>query len=60
MIKRWLGESDVSGQPDFNGRIQFGFDAIGDGRIGNDCYGHGTQVAGNDNSMRALAHQQLA
>src|SRR5262245_53767577 len=30
----------------FGGRATFGFDAIGDGRNGNDCNGHGTHVAG--------------
>jgi subtilisin family serine protease len=32
--------------PDFGGRATFGFDAIGDGRRGVDCNGHGTHVAG--------------
>ncbi|MFJ3778143.1 S8 family serine peptidase [Streptomyces sp. NPDC090075] len=32
--------------PDFGGRAQRGFDAIGDGRNGADCNGHGTHVAG--------------
>ncbi|GAA2830259.1 S8 family peptidase [Crossiella cryophila] len=32
--------------PDFQGRARPGFDAIGDGRNGNDCNGHGTHVAG--------------
>ncbi|MBA0125346.1 S8 family peptidase [Haloechinothrix sp. YIM 98757] len=31
---------------DFEGRAQPGFDAIGDGRNGEDCQGHGTHVAG--------------
>jgi len=31
---------------DFGGRVQYGFDAVGDGQNGNDCYGHGTHVAG--------------
>lgn len=31
---------------DFGGRAYFGYDAIGDGRNGNDCNGHGTHVAG--------------
>lgn len=30
----------------FGGRAVFGFDAIGDGRNGQDCEGHGTHVAG--------------
>jgi aqualysin 1 len=30
----------------FGGRALAGFDAIGDGRNGNDCNGHGTHVAG--------------
>ncbi|MFD4869732.1 S8 family serine peptidase [Streptomyces sp. NPDC058412] len=33
------------GGPD-NTRASFGFDAIGDGRNGQDCQGHGTHVAG--------------
>ncbi|WP_030727615.1 S8 family peptidase [Streptomyces sp. NRRL S-237] len=32
--------------PDFGGRAVRGFDAIGDGRAGADCNGHGTHVAG--------------
>ncbi|MGW3327061.1 S8 family peptidase [Streptomyces virginiae] len=32
--------------PDFDGRAVRGFDAIGDGRMGADCNGHGTHVAG--------------
>ncbi|MET8826240.1 S8 family peptidase [Streptomyces sp. NPDC004610] len=32
--------------PDFGGRARPGFDAIGDGRNGADCNGHGTHVAG--------------
>ncbi len=36
--------------PNFGGRIQFGFDAMGDGRNGNDCNGHGTHVAGTTSS----------
>ncbi|MFE2876667.1 S8 family serine peptidase [Streptomyces roseus] len=31
---------------EFGGRATFGFDAIGDGRLGADCQGHGTHVAG--------------
>lgn len=31
---------------EFGGRATFGFDAIGDGRAGQDCNGHGTHVAG--------------
>ncbi|MFD9728022.1 S8 family peptidase [Streptomyces sp. NPDC059072] len=31
---------------EFGGRATFGFDAIGDGRQGQDCSGHGTHVAG--------------
>ncbi|MFB7514761.1 S8 family peptidase [Streptomyces sp. NPDC056144] len=31
---------------EFGGRASFGFDAIGDGRFGQDCNGHGTHVAG--------------
>ncbi|MGW6980330.1 S8 family peptidase [Streptomyces sp. NPDC054932] len=32
--------------PEFGGRARRGFDAIGDGRNGADCNGHGTHVAG--------------
>ncbi len=31
---------------EFGGRATFGFDAMGDGRAGQDCNGHGTHVAG--------------
>lgn len=31
---------------EFGGRVTFGFDAVGDGRRGMDCHGHGTHVAG--------------
>ncbi|MGW6742557.1 S8 family peptidase [Streptomyces sp. NPDC055025] len=31
---------------EFGGRATVGFDAIGDGRVGQDCNGHGTHVAG--------------
>jgi subtilisin family serine protease len=31
---------------DFGGRASIGYDAIGDGRNGQDCHGHGTHVAG--------------
>ncbi|MFE0737335.1 S8 family peptidase [Streptomyces sp. NPDC058855] len=31
---------------EFGGRASFGFDAMGDGRAGADCQGHGTHVAG--------------
>ncbi|MFF8386451.1 S8 family peptidase [Streptomyces kanasensis] len=34
------------GHPEFANRAHFGFDAIGDGRNGQDCNGHGTHVAG--------------
>ncbi|MFD8207115.1 S8 family peptidase [Streptomyces sp. NPDC059695] len=34
------------GHPEFGGRARPGFDAIGDGRNGADCNGHGTHVAG--------------
>ncbi|MDP9202508.1 MAG: S8 family peptidase [Gemmatimonadota bacterium] len=32
--------------PDLGGRASFGYDAIGDGRQGLDCNGHGTHVSG--------------
>ncbi|MGW0777433.1 S8 family peptidase [Streptomyces sp. NPDC002835] len=31
---------------EFGGRAVFGYDAVGDGRRGQDCQGHGTHVAG--------------
>ncbi|MFF3291438.1 S8 family peptidase [Streptomyces sp. NPDC003023] len=31
---------------EFGGRATFGYDAVGDGRRGQDCQGHGTHVAG--------------
>ncbi|QIQ07232.1 S8 family peptidase [Streptomyces liangshanensis] len=34
------------GHSEFGGRATFGFDAVGDGRRGADCNGHGTHVAG--------------
>ncbi|MFD4533756.1 MULTISPECIES: S8 family peptidase [Kitasatospora] len=34
------------GHPEFGGRAVLGFDAVGDGRNGLDCHGHGTHVAG--------------
>ncbi|GAA4890251.1 hypothetical protein GCM10023237_04800 [Streptomyces coeruleoprunus] len=34
------------GHREFAGRVYAGFDAIGDGRNGQDCQGHGTHVAG--------------
>ncbi|MFJ8667812.1 S8 family serine peptidase [Streptomyces sp. NPDC093600] len=34
------------GHEEFGGRAAFGFDAMGDGRAGADCQGHGTHVAG--------------
>ncbi|ALG08791.1 S8 family peptidase [Kibdelosporangium phytohabitans] len=32
--------------PEFGGRASFGYDAMNDGRRGEDCNGHGTHVAG--------------
>ncbi|GGJ78597.1 hypothetical protein GCM10011583_07730 [Streptomyces camponoticapitis] len=34
------------GHEEFGGRAEAGYDAIGDGRQGRDCQGHGTHVAG--------------
>ncbi|MFE5590767.1 S8 family peptidase [Streptomyces sp. NPDC056549] len=34
------------GHDEFGNRAAFGFDAMGDGRLGKDCNGHGTHVAG--------------
>ncbi|MFE7772903.1 S8 family peptidase [Streptomyces sp. NPDC057445] len=33
------------GHSEFGGRAVLGFDAVGDGRLGRDCEGHGTHVA---------------
>lgn len=35
-----------TGHEAFGGRATAGFDAVGDGRAGADCHGHGTHVAG--------------
>ncbi|MFC9941622.1 S8 family peptidase [Streptomyces pratensis] len=35
-----------SAHSEFGGRVDAGYDAIGDGRNGEDCNGHGTHVAG--------------
>ncbi|WP_069173901.1 S8 family peptidase [Streptomyces griseus] len=35
-----------SAHSEFGGRVRAGYDAIGDGRDGEDCNGHGTHVAG--------------
>ncbi|MFF7178465.1 S8 family serine peptidase [Streptomyces sp. NPDC008121] len=34
------------GHAEFGGRASLGYDAVGDGRAGADCQGHGTHVAG--------------
>ncbi|TXS57901.1 S8 family peptidase [Streptomyces sp. t39] len=34
------------GHSEFGGRARYGYDAVGDGRAGADCNGHGTHVAG--------------
>ena len=34
-----------TGHTEFTGRASFGYDAVGDGRNGSDCNGHGTHVA---------------
>ncbi|MFE7749676.1 S8 family peptidase [Streptomyces sp. NPDC057428] len=35
-----------AGNTEFGARVGFGYDAVGDGRNGEDCNGHGTHVAG--------------
>ncbi|GGZ23938.1 S8 family peptidase [Streptomyces nitrosporeus] len=35
-----------SAHSEFGGRVEAGYDAVGDGRGGQDCNGHGTHVAG--------------
>ncbi|MEU1125349.1 S8 family serine peptidase [Streptomyces sp. NPDC005899] len=35
-----------SAHSEFGGRVEAGYDAVGDGRGGEDCNGHGTHVAG--------------
>ncbi|MET1072807.1 MAG: S8 family peptidase, partial [Umezawaea sp.] len=41
-----------TGHTDFGGRASVGFDAVGDGRDGQDCFGHGTHVAGTVGGAR--------
>ncbi|MFD8953789.1 S8 family peptidase [Streptomyces xanthophaeus] len=44
--------------PEFGGRARAGFDAIGDGRNGADCNGHGTHVAGTVGGVNfGVAHK---
>ncbi|MEV7086829.1 S8 family peptidase [Streptomyces sp. NPDC093085] len=38
--------------PEFAGRASVGYDAVGDGRNGQDCQGHGTHVAGTTGGAR--------
>lgn len=41
-------------------RASFGFDAVGDGRRGADCYGHGTHVAGTVGAARTVSPPRRA
>ncbi len=46
-VNVYVVDSGIRGtHSEFGGRVVYGFDAIGDGQNGNDCYGHGTHVAG--------------
>ncbi|MFJ9597915.1 S8 family serine peptidase [Streptomyces virginiae] len=46
-VSAYILDSGIDyGHPEFGGRAVPGFDAIGDGRNGQDCRGHGTHVAG--------------
>ncbi|MET9606393.1 S8 family peptidase [Streptomyces sp. NPDC006512] len=46
-VTAYILDSGIDFQhPEFAGRVRAGFDAIGDGRNGADCNGHGTHVAG--------------
>ncbi|WP_239571433.1 S8 family serine peptidase [Lentzea nigeriaca] len=44
---------------DFGGRASVGFDAIGDGKNGQDCQGHGTHVAGTVGGTRHGVAKQV-
>ncbi|NKE56757.1 S8 family peptidase [Lentzea sp. PSKA42] len=44
---------------EFGGRASVGFDAIGDGRNGQDCQGHGTHVAGTVGGTRHGVAKQV-
>lgn len=46
-VNAYVLDTGIDYQHDeFGGRATFGFDAVGDGRDGQDCQGHGTHVAG--------------
>lgn len=46
-VKAYVLDTGIDyGHPEFGGRASFGFDAVGDGRNGADCNGHGTHVSG--------------
>ncbi|MEU2233366.1 S8 family peptidase [Streptomyces vietnamensis] len=46
-VTAYILDTGIDYQHDeFGGRATFGFDAMGDGRFGQDCNGHGTHVAG--------------
>ncbi len=46
-VNVYVVDSGIRGtHTEFGGRVVYSFDAIGDGQNGNDCYGHGTHVAG--------------
>jgi subtilisin family serine protease len=46
-VHAYVIDSGIRGtHTDFGGRVVAGFDAFTDGQNGNDCFGHGTHVAG--------------
>lgn len=46
-VHAYVIDSGIRGtHADFGGRVVAGFDAFADGQNGNDCFGHGTHVAG--------------
>ncbi|MFE2842698.1 S8 family peptidase [Streptomyces scopuliridis] len=46
-VTAYIVDSGIqTGHSEFGGRATVGFDAIADGRMGQDCNGHGTHVAG--------------
>ncbi|MFJ2026840.1 S8 family peptidase [Streptomyces sp. NPDC087897] len=46
-VKAYVVDTGIdAAHTEFGGRVVNGYDAVGDGRAGMDCHGHGTHVAG--------------